>query len=58
MDPHPVHDLEPWGSLPTGDEELHVVPPRGETSEDLVQVHLSAPGLGVPAILPVDDEEA
>lgn len=34
------------------------MPSGGEPPEDLVQVHLGATGLGVPTILPVDDEEA
>jgi len=41
---------------PSGRNERDLVPPPRQAAEDLVQVDLRAAGLGVQAILPVQDE--
>ena len=44
-------------SRPAAAEQRHLVPPRGEAAEDLVQVNLGAAGLRILAVLPVDDQD-
>src|SRR5690606_10139037 len=54
---HPVHDLALRGARPAGNEQRHLVAPRREPAEDLVQVGLGAPRAGVQPVLPVHDED-
>src|SRR5690606_32622141 len=53
---HPVHDLALRGARPAGNEQRHLVAPRREPAEDLVQVDLRAHRSEGQQDLPVLDE--
>ncbi len=53
----PVDDLECGGPREAGGQKCDLVAPGREATEDLVEVGLGTPGLGVLPVQPVDDED-
>jgi hypothetical protein len=58
MHGHPIERRSLRRAGPPAAEQGDVMPLRGKSAEDLVQVDLGAAGLRILAILPVDDKDS